>query len=439
MTQQAGASAEAAVATEGAGHRPVRVCLASRRYHPVYSGAALRFKRYAPGLQARGIELSVFTATPEPAKAAVAGMSDDWRDLPNGSFLPVEEVEGVPVHRIRVPDRGTARRIVWFNRGILTHCRKAPRPPDVVQLFTPALTGLPWLMGLRRMGIPIVATRSMMPELPRGPFKRWFRRTSMRVASRASHREVVGSEAMLGAFQAIGIHADIEVIPHGVDLERFRPPSGPGEVSAVRHSLGLPEDALVLLFVGAFIPRKGAHHLLKAWSLVASTHPELHLIMVGPRLDRGSPELTAYHRELEALMERSGARDRIHLPGVVAHVEEYMRASNLFVFPSEREGMPNVLGEAMASGLPIVSCPFSGLSREFGEAGIHYVLSDFDAHRLAVDIAGLLAIPRRREQFGRQARAWAAASMDVDRSIDRYASLYRTLAGERERARARLQ
>jgi glycosyltransferase involved in cell wall biosynthesis len=421
-------SADGAASVDGTRQRPVRVCFAFRTYHPVYSGAALRFKRYAPGLQARGIEITVCTTTPDEAKGVAAGMENTWHDLPNGALLPVEEVDGIPVHRIRVPDRGAAGRTLWFNRGILEHCRRAPHRPDVVQLFTPALTGLPWLLGLRRMGISIVATRSMMPELPRSPWRRLLRRTSMRLASRASHREVVGSEAMLEAFQEIGIDGRIKVIPHGVDLERFRPPRSAEEKAVLRSRLGLPEDARVLLFVGAIIPRKGVDHLLEAWCRLASDHEDLHLVLVGPRLDRSSPEHADFRRRLDELADASGARDRLHFTGAVDDVERYMSAADIFVFPSRREGSPNAVAEAMASGLPVVVCPFSGLTPEFGSAGTHYLLSDFVGEAIAAEVEGLLASRDLREALGRQGRKRAQMHMNIERSIDRYAELYFDLA-----------
>jgi glycosyltransferase involved in cell wall biosynthesis len=413
----------------GAHRQPLRLCLALPSYDPVYSGAALRFKRYLPGFQERGVHVSVYTATPGPAKAAAAGMDHDrWSELPHGTFLPVEEVDGIPVHRMRIPEGGGRRRAAWFARGLVEFCRRTPEAPDVVQLFTPALAAAPWLWRLRRMGISVVATRTMMPSLPPQPLRRGMQVASMRLASRFTTREVVGSGAMLDAFRQVGIRGEVEVIPHGVDIERFRPPTGPEEVQAVRRSLGLPADASVLLFVGAVSPRKGVHRLLEAWGHLASAHPDLHLVVAGPRLDRTTPEHAAFHSKLEGLAVASGAADRLHLPGVVRNVEEYMRVTDIFVFPSEREGMPNVLGEAMASGLPVVTCPFSGLSSEFGEAGTHYVLSEFDSVRFAGDVDELLKAPRQREELGRSARGWAEAHLDVERSIDRYVEVYSHLA-----------
>ncbi|NJL45279.1 MAG: glycosyltransferase family 4 protein, partial [Leptolyngbyaceae cyanobacterium SM2_3_12] len=72
---------------------------------------------------------------------------------------------------------------------------------------------------------------------------------------------------------------------------------------------------------------------------------------VGPRLDQSDPALAPFGQRLEALLEASGTRERVHFVGRVDNVEAYLQAATLFVFPSRREGLPNVVMEAMASGL----------------------------------------------------------------------------------------
>ena len=273
----------------------------------------------------------------------------------------------------------------------------------------------------------------MVPTLPRNVVKRVLLRASIRFPSRFVNCFVVSSGVMLGALRALGIKTRIEVIPNGVDTSRFRPPADPEERLAVRRQLGLPENGTVLLYAGPISPRKRIDLLLEAWCRLARLDPHLHLVLAGPRLDVARPEWASYHRTLEALADRSGARDRLHFPGLVQNVEDYMRAADVFVFTSSREGMPNTVPEAMASGLPVVTTPFIGLPREFGEPGQHFVLTEFDADRLARDITALVTEPRRREQLGRQARAWIEAHLDVNQSLDRYTSLYHDLVHTRGR------
>jgi glycosyltransferase involved in cell wall biosynthesis len=270
--------------------------------------------------------------------------------------------------------------------------------------------------------------------LPRNVLKRTARKALIRVPSSFVTCEVVGSHAMLEAFRSAGIRRRLEVVPHGVDTDRFRPAREDAERGVLRRRLDLPVNATVLLFAGSLKPRKGVHLLVEAWCRLAQARPDLHLVLLGPRPANAEAAQDDYGRGLERLAELSGARDRLHLRGVVSNVEEYMRAADLFVFPSSREGMPNVLGEAMASGLPVLTSPFTGLSPEFGQPGTHYVLSGFEPERIAGDVVSVLDSPQHLADLGRSGRLWVERHLKVGTSIDRYVELYRELAIETGRS-----
>ena len=118
------------------------------------------------------------------------------------------------------------------------------------------------------------------------------------------------------------------------------------------------------------------------------------------------PNLGEFRRKLETLLTASGATDRVHFAGVVRNVEVYLRASDVFVFPSQREGMPNAVLEAMASGLPVILTPFTGLSEDFGKPGQEYLLAERDPKALAAQITKLLENDELRNNLGLHARNW---------------------------------
>jgi glycosyltransferase involved in cell wall biosynthesis len=411
----------------------LRLLVALPTYHPFYSGAAERFRRYLPGFRARGIDVTVFTGTPDETRKTGAALGDAWSTVAIGGRLPPDEIDGIPVHRVRLPGRRGFRRDMWFARSLRAFCRD-PGRVDVVQMFSAPAAGLHELWRLRRAGIPVVATRTMIPSLPRNLLKRTARKALIRVPSSFVACEVVGSQAMLDAFRSAGIRRRLEVVPHGVDTDRFRPAREEAERGVLRRQLDLPVDATVLLFAGSLKPRKGVHLLVEAWSRLAPIRLDLHLVLLGPRPANAEAVQDSYCKSLERRAELSGARDRLHLRGVVSNVEEYMRTADLFVFPSSREGMPNVLGEAMASGLPVLTTPFTGLSRELGQPGTHYVLSGFESERIAGDIVSLLDSPRHLSDLGRSGRLWVEQHLNVGNSIDRYVELYRELATEKGRS-----
>ncbi len=165
-----------------------------------------------------------------------------------------------------------------------------------------------------------------------------------------AHRLWAVSRALADRFAEVaGIGADrVEVARNGVDTQRFRP----GDKAAARRSLGLPQGARIVLGVGRLVQSKG---FATAVDALPHLPADVQLALVGEGPQRA---------ELEA---RSGGRVRFLgalPPDMVALA---CRASDVFVLPSEREGWPNVVTEALASGLPVVATRVGGVPEILGD------------------------------------------------------------------------
>jgi glycosyltransferase involved in cell wall biosynthesis len=257
---------------------------------------------------------------------------------------------------------------------------------------------------------------------------------------RAVDCTVVSTEEMQVTLRQAGYKGPVRVIPNGVDTQRFRPPASVDERKALRLRLGIPPDAEVIVFVGGYlIHRKGVDLLAASWHSVASKRRLAHLLLVGPTYDSLRPgddqsTLGAHRSFLGGVrnsLSTSGAMDRVTFTGAVDNVEDYLRAADVFVFPSRREGMPNVVLEAYATGVPSVLCPFIGMSREFGIPGTHYLHAEHDAADIAERILELLASGSMRVTLGNRAREWVLDRFRTESSVDAYCDLYRELAGSR--------
>jgi glycosyltransferase involved in cell wall biosynthesis len=122
--------------------------------------------------------------------------------------------------------------------------------------------------------------------------------------------------------------------------------------SQARRRLGLPSDALVLLFAGRLVPKKEVRTLLKALQLLgASDQRHVHLAVAGDGPLR--PDLEQHAAELDV-------RARLTFLGHLADIDVAFHAADLLVLPSHSEGMPNVLLESMAAGLPFVCADVPG-------------------------------------------------------------------------------
>ena len=409
---------------------PLDICLASKNFYPTYAGPAVRFQRYAPGLRERGIHMRVFAGTHETRKAMTLAEpmpSAEVSRVSIGDLMPLQSVQGLDIQQVKLHDSNKLQRKIVYNRALANYCREPSNRPDLVQFLSLSLLSVFLVLRLRRLGIPLVHTHTLLGELSPGSLKRRLQRLHRRLPLQLMDCVVVSSGVMEVQLRNLGLTTRIEVIPNGVDLNRFRPVEDLSERRRLRQRLGIAPSATVLLTVGPVSPRKATDLLIEAWGRICHEYPESWLIVVGPRYDKTYPSYQQFGQRIEELVAATGASDRILFAGPVSNVEDYLRAADGFVFPSRREGMPNVVPEAMGSGLPSILTPFLGLPDEFGRPGEHYILVERSSEALARAMAMLLQYPERRRQLGLQGREWAEGQMDVKKSLDQYADLYREL------------
>ena len=405
-----------------------RLCLASPVFFPTYGGSQLRFKRYLPGLSQRDLDIRVFTGTPH-SKEMSAEEAAQWGGYPVGQFMPLSHIDGIPVHRVRLPDAKGKARTRTYNRKLLELCDVPEYRPDVLQMVGPLKPlSIPLLKKLRARGIPKLYAVTVAP--PRPAKRKWYSLAQRKEIELFNLLDciVTNNEPLKEFVRALGIRTRVEIIPNGVDLARFRPAQSMSERQAVRDELGIPPGAMTILSVGGIMPRKGSDLLVEAWAQLLGDYPDTHLVLVGPRKDIEQPGLALFRRRLENLVQQSAAPQQVHFTGLSNRVAAITRAADIFVLPSEREGMPNSVLEAMASHVPVVLTPFTGLSHDLGQPDREYLMCERNAAALAAALRQLLASADLRKTFARQGYDWVSRTMSLDRSLDRYAALYHEMA-----------
>ncbi len=200
----------------------------------------------------------------------------------------------------------------------------------------------------------------------------------------------------------------------GIDLGRFE---GPIDRKAVRLSLGVPEEAPVVICVGEHIPRKNHETALRAVAKVEGAW----LLFCGV----GEKE-----KALEALARELRIEDRTLFLGFRKDVPGLLRASDVFVFPSFQEGLPVSLMEAMAAGLPCVVSRVRGNADLIGPGEGGFLRAPLDAEGFAKDLSRLLTDGALRRDMGeRNLREIQAYGLDA--VGERMEALYISqLAGE---------
>ncbi len=235
-----------------------------------------------------------------------------------------------------------------------------------------------------------------------------LRRSQIRWTLRAAARIFSVSDSLRELAVALGAPPEkIRVIPNGVDTETFRLASR-GEA---RTALGLPAERPLLLSVGILTPRKGHQRVLEALPGVVHRHPDLLYVVVGgPSAEGDTGPLLA--RMTQALH----LGDHVRLVGARPHEEipRWLAAADLFCLATSNEGRANVLMEALACGVPVVTTRVGGNAEivQDGRNGLLVPLGDAVALSRAL-VAGLgmdwdregIAGPWRGQSWDRTAAA----------------------------------
>ena len=212
------------------------------------------------------------------------------------------------------------------------------------------------------------------------------------------------------------------ILPNGFDTDRFRP-SSDARV-ALRRELRLAEDALLIGLIARYHPMKDHRTFLRAAALVSQSHPHVRFVMAGGGVDEANPELASLITEsgMGARAHAVGPRDDVHL--LTAALDIQVSSS------SSGEGFPNVIGEAMASGVPCVVTDVGDSAEVIGETGV--CVPSRDPRALAAGIVKLIELgPEGRARLGLRARERAIERFSLDAVVRQYEALYRQLFNEK--------
>jgi glycosyltransferase involved in cell wall biosynthesis len=184
----------------------------------------------------------------------------------------------------------------------------------------------------------------------------------------------------------------------GIDLKHYdRTPEITEQAAAIRQKLNLKDDDFTFLFIGRLVGDKGIHELVDAFEALSSIYPQIQLILVGPE----EPELDPLKEETREKIHRI---PHIHPVGSQKDVRPWYAAANALVFPSYREGFPNVVIEAGAMGLPSIVTDING-SREIIMDGVNGVIvPSKDTPALQKAMEEFILQPTQTQVMGQKAR-----------------------------------
>ncbi|GIV67483.1 glycosyltransferase family 4 protein [Caldilinea sp.] len=205
-------------------------------------------------------------------------------------------------------------------------------------------------------------------------------------------------------------------IPNAIDFYRFELPEI--DSTSVKKRFDLPENAIVIGSVGSLSKLKGYDMLLKAFQCVVARIPSARLVFVGDGPERST---------LQTLAESMRIEPYVRFLGSQQNIEHVYRAFDLFVSSSYIEGLPTVLLESIASGVPVVATNIPG-SREIIEDGVTGLLTPpGNPEAMAEVLIQALQSPQRMKLLATEALRRAKMQFSMDAVAKEYTALFQRL------------
>lgn len=321
------------------------------------------------------------------------------------SLLPRLEKAAVPVHFLG--GRG-ARDIVRVTGLLRQHLKH--QQPAVVQSFL-FHANLVARFAVPRRQRPQVACGIRVAERA----SRWHLALDRLTARRVDGYVCVSQQVADFSRHTAKLPASkLHVIPNGVDIQAFS-----AAPSADLTQFGIPAGQNVIVAVGRLEHQKGLDRLLplaERWR--AGQLADWRLLIVGDGPLRG---------ELQRQFTKAGAAARVHFAGWRSDVPAILRACQLLTLPSRWEGMPNVVLEAMAAGLPVAATDVEGVREILGPLSDEQVIANQDGPALAELVHRLAVDEPRRQDLAQRNQARAGEQFSLDAMVRQYEDFWEQL------------
>lgn len=404
--------------------------------HPNFSGAAIQAHRILSRLTQAGHAVDVLTMA-DQAASALGGQTRSL-DGVRVHYLPVARNRDwsscrrfSPLYRL-LETTNRHVRAYSFHRGIRQFLRDQPPMPTIVQWYVVSEFTHSVMRATRQMPVRHMIQISLIGADDPSSFQRTWLGISTRAklaSFRAATSVICLSNALLASCRRVGLSdRHLKRIPNGVDLTNFVSRFAEDNRSA-KELLGLSATRRYLIFVGSAIHRKGIDVLIPAFIRFAPTQSDVDLLIVGPHdfsdRTRHDPSRAELVQHLQAELQQAGLTDRVHWIGQVENVSDYLRASEAFVFPTRREGLPNAMAEAMACGLPVIASRLEGITTDLVNEGIEgRLVVGHNPTDYAQTLITLFQAPEQLEAMGRAARERIERDFCLKKIVLDYQRLY---------------
>lgn len=379
------------------------VIMVIQTFYPFIGGGEKQCLQLCKALQSKGVTVKVFT--------------ERWKGL-----AAYEEIEGVPVKRL---GRGGPRLIhsLFFMGSILFYLWARRRTYNIIHVHLAASHAVASAVAGKLLNKRVVVKIGGGTEVGEivlsrrtiaGRLKLW-------ALGKLKPQFVILNEDQRKELHGYGLEkVPVALIPNGVDAELYKPIS-PLERENLRKKFNW--RGLVFLFTGRFSPDKISLKIFEtflcAWSEVFKKYPHINFYLVGQGILRD---------EYQILIEEKGMKDSVHLWPARDNVSELYQAADIFVLPSQVEGLSNSLLEAMASNLPVLASRVAGIIDIIEENKHGFLFDPASPEELKLCLTKILTRPDLLAEMGSQSRA-VGIRYSIEITVNKYLTLYRMKNG----------
>jgi glycosyltransferase involved in cell wall biosynthesis len=216
-----------------------------------------------------------------------------------------------------------------------------------------------------------------------------------------------------------GVKNKIVLIPIGIKLPIFLSIDGAKQALGKIIGLDLAEISKKILIgsIAELHQNKGIPYLINAMKQVAKDHPDAICIIIGDGEDSAALYLKIKNEKLENV---------IYLAGYIENASEYLKALNIFVLPSLKEGLPYAILEAGCASLPVVTTTVGGIPEIVEDMRSGVLIQPKNERELAHAISFMIEHPTMRKQYGNSLRESVIQNFSLEKMIEKIESLYNT-------------
>lgn len=254
------------------------------------------------------------------------------------------------------------------------------------------------------------------------PWARWTFQRLEQWAGRITHKFIMVSRANMDTARRCGIASreGMVLIRSGIPIGDFQEPFEPRE--RIRHSLGVEEPGeSIVTMISCLKPQKAPKDFVAVAERVAAEAPGTRFLLVGDGVLRP---------QVEATVQASGLGGRFSLLGWRRDVPKILHATDVLVLTSRWEGLPRVLPQAMAAGVPAVATRVDGSPEAIQDGVNGFLLAPGDVDGMALRVLQLLKDPELRVRMAHEGRQ-RVGEFDIERMVSQQESLYEELVSRK--------